>query len=78
LDKANSSGVRLAIVERQATLSFDAAPAVRRTAPATKAQISSVAIGPAFDPKWYWVPNLLPKWRATADEDEHYCFAVAL
>jgi hypothetical protein len=24
------------------------------------------------------VPSFVPKWRAVADEDGHYCFAVAL
>jgi hypothetical protein len=24
------------------------------------------------------VPSFVRKWRATADEDGHYCFAVAL
>jgi len=24
------------------------------------------------------VPSFVPKWRAVADEGEHYCFAVAL
>jgi hypothetical protein len=23
-------------------------------------------------------PSFVPNWRATADEDGHYCFAVAL
>ncbi|MGA7803949.1 hypothetical protein [Bradyrhizobium sp.] len=26
----------------------------------------------------FGVPSSVPKWRATADEDGHYCFAVAL
>jgi len=26
----------------------------------------------------FGVPSFVPKWRATADEDGHYCFAVAL
>jgi site-specific DNA recombinase len=26
----------------------------------------------------FGVPGFVPKWRATADEDGHYCFAVAL
>ena len=25
----------------------------------------------------FGVPSLVPKWRATVDEDGHYCFAVA-
>jgi site-specific DNA recombinase len=25
----------------------------------------------------FGVPSSLPKWRATIDEDEQYCFAVA-
>lgn len=25
----------------------------------------------------FGVPSFVPKWRATADEDGHYCFAVA-
>ncbi|HTF02253.1 MAG TPA: hypothetical protein VK621_26940 [Bradyrhizobium sp.] len=24
------------------------------------------------------VPNFVPQWRATADEDGYYCFAAAL
>jgi hypothetical protein len=26
----------------------------------------------------FGVPSFVPKWRATVDEDGHYCFAVAL
>jgi site-specific DNA recombinase len=26
----------------------------------------------------FGVPSSVPKWRATVDEDGHYCFAVAL
>jgi 3-methyladenine DNA glycosylase AlkD len=26
----------------------------------------------------FGVPSSVPKWRATVDEDEQYCFAVAL
>jgi site-specific DNA recombinase len=26
----------------------------------------------------FGVPSSVPKWRATADEDRRYCFAVAL
>jgi len=26
----------------------------------------------------FGVPSLVPKWRAAADEDGHYCFAVPL
>jgi hypothetical protein len=26
----------------------------------------------------FGVPSSVPKWRAAADEDGHYCFAVAL
>lgn len=25
-----------------------------------------------------WSASFVPKWRVTADEDGHYCFAVAL
>jgi hypothetical protein len=27
---------------------------------------------------WFWRAGFLPEWRAAADEDGHYCFAVAL
>jgi len=26
----------------------------------------------------FWSASFVPKWRVTADEDGHYCFAVAL
>jgi hypothetical protein len=40
--------------------------------------LQTLVASPSAKTAGFGVPSLAPKWRAAADEDGHYCFAVAL